>query len=344
MKNLARDIAVGAVGGLGLKVVLDVLFYIMHRTYDPFPGLNSYWPAFAIGAIVAGGFYFFNQKKGKKGPNIYRMWSLLLLTLLILMPLRWILSGLEDLGFIDPETSLFVIPGFINYNHEWIIVFVLILAAFITYLIRLYNYQQKKVRYSLAEIESYKKEQAEYRFGMLQSQVDPHFLFNSLNTLASLVHTDTEAASQFVRRLSGVYRNVLQRSKEDLHPLKEELNLLEDYCGLISIRFKDRVKFNFDIDDSLLEKLIPPLSLQLLIENAVKHNVLSSEEPLEIQVYTDTDKYIHVVNPNRPKRTEGEGSGTGLQNIRNRFKAFSKKDVLVNEGANEFSVSLPLID
>ena len=298
--DLYKNLAKGIVGAFMIKVVLDIIFNLLHRSYMPFKSLIDFVPALLIGGLISLILFFWKDKNSTDKPGLAYFWKRFMLIICIVFPLRWSLISYEATEYFNPERSLFTIYGYIYANHELIILLIIFIAVMSDYLVILYRYQQEKVKYSLAEIEAYKKQQAEYRFGMLQAQVDPHFLFNSLNTLASLVHTDAEAASQFVRRLSGVYRNVLQHSKEDLHSLKEELKLLEDCCGLITIRFKDRVQFNFNIDSADLNKKIAPLTLQLLIENAVKHNVISAHEPLVVDL-NSFDGYLVVSNVIRLK-------------------------------------------
>lgn len=343
LKVLYKKVLLGTMGGLLMKFVLDLVFYLRHLTYKPFKAPIDYVPAILLGMLFAVVFHFLIKTGEDRAPNFGHILIRIVVILSVIMPLRWSFVNDSESSWIDPEASLFVIPDLISSIEEWTIILTIIIAAFIQHLIMLYRFQQNKVKYSLAAIETFKKEQAEYRFSMLQSQVDPHFLFNSLNTLASLVHTDADAASRFVRRLSGVYRNVLQHSKDDLHSLKDELNLLEDYTELISIRFQDRVRFATEIDDEYMSYRIPPLTLQLLIENAVKHNVITQSDPLLVKIWSDKSAYLHVENANKPKRTKAESSGTGLKNIENRYRSFTQSPVKIMHNDSLFRVSIPLI-
>ena len=163
---------------------------------------------------------------------------------------------------------------------------------------------------SMAELERFRKENAEYKFEMLRLQLNPHFLFNSLNTLSSLVHEDAEKATEFTRKLSDVYRYVLDNRDKELVKLKQEMDFISAFIYLLGIRFQGMVFFQVDIDKQALEKQIAPMTLQLLIENAVKHNVASRHRPLTIRLYTNGDD-LWVTN-NLQLKDKSENTGVAL--------------------------------
>jgi two-component system LytT family sensor kinase len=180
------------------------------------------------------------------------------------------------------------------------------------------------------------------KFESLKNQLDPHFLFNSLNVLTSLIGENPNLAEKFTTKLSKVYRYVLEQRNKDLVPIEEELKFAKTYMELLGMRFEDAVKFN--IPDSLSNNAlkIVPLSLQLLLENAVKHNVVSSSKPLTINIYEEAN-YLIIENNINPKEAIGKSTKVGLQNITDRYGLITQKGVKVENNNKTFKVSLPLL-
>ncbi|QJX45526.1 histidine kinase [Hymenobacter taeanensis] len=180
----------------------------------------------------------------------------------------------------------------------------------------------------------------------LQSQLDPHFLFNSLNTLSALVEPENEPAQRFVEQLSDVYRYVLLARERTTVLLSEELAFVDTYLALHKVRFRDNLRVTQHVPPEALGQLVAPLSIQLLVENALKHNVASREHPLELHLTADlTAHYIVVENTLRP-RTAGlaPGTGTGLRNVRHRYELLGALLPVVVSAANGvFQVKLPLL-
>lgn len=179
----------------------------------------------------------------------------------------------------------------------------------------------------------------------LQQQLDPHFLFNSLNTLAALVEPDNAPAQQFVEQLADVYRYVLLSRERRTVPLHEELAFVEAYVALQKARLRDNLRVAVHVPDALLAQHVAPLSVQLLIENALKHNEASRQHPLHVQVGA-TDGWLTVHNPRRGRSSSfaAPGTGTGLRNIRERYALLlPEQPVQVVAEADSFTVRLPLI-
>lgn len=194
---------------------------------------------------------------------------------------------------------------------------------------------------SLVENEKIKRKQLLSQFEALKKQVSPHFLFNSLNALASIIPEDSTLAVKFTEHLSKVYRYVLQHQDRDLVSVEEELNFIKSYYFLNQIRFGDNLKMNINLNDENLHKRIPPFSLQILVENAIKHNIIAQDRPLEIDVF-NKDGRINVVN-NLQKKEHSVGTQIGLKNIRERYKLFTEELVQIVETNDNFSVSLPIL-
>jgi sensor histidine kinase YesM len=185
-----------------------------------------------------------------------------------------------------------------------------------------------------------KTETAKYE--SLKNQLDPHFLFNSLNVLTSLIEENPKKAEKFTTGLSKVYRYVLEQKDKNLIPLEEELKFAKSYMALLKMRFEDGVEYSLPEHISNPDYKVVPLSLQLLLENAVKHNIITSGTPLQIKIY-EQDGYLIIENNNRPKASLEKSTKVGLANIKQRYALITKKQVVVISDAEKFQVKLPLL-
>ncbi|MFN8155128.1 MAG: two-component regulator propeller domain-containing protein [Bacteroidia bacterium] len=193
-------------------------------------------------------------------------------------------------------------------------------------------------------MESLKKEKVEYQYATLKSQVNPHFLFNSFNTLIAIIENDAGKAIGYVEKLSDYFRNMVQHRDKDVISLEEELQMVETYYFLQQKRFGNALKLYIDIPDDWKHQFgLPPLSLQLLLENAVKHNAVSHESPLDIHVTAAENHSLIIRNNLNPKVKPEPSTGIGLNNIVNRFQILAGEDVRVESVGDEFIVKVPLI-
>ena len=183
---------------------------------------------------------------------------------------------------------------------------------------------------------------ASAKFDALKNQLDPHFLFNSLNVLTSLIEEDPQQAQKFTTSLSKVYRYVLEQKNKDLVSVDEELQFAKTYVRLLKMRFEDSIVFDIPDESSDPEAKIVPLSLQLLLENAVKHNVVTTDRPLHIKVYEEGNSLV-VSNNLQEKQVVKKGSGVGLQNIQQRYGILTDRRVAIDKKAADFSVRLPML-
>ncbi|MBL7923368.1 MAG: histidine kinase [Bacteroidia bacterium] len=197
----------------------------------------------------------------------------------------------------------------------------------------------------LRRMENLKKEKVEYQFATLKSQVNPHFLFNSFNTLIAIIEDDKEKAISYVEKLSDYFRNMVQHRDKDIISLGEELEMVETYYFLQQKRFGEYLQLNVEVPEQWKRSFgLPPLALQLLIENAVKHNAVSHETPLFIRVATKGENTLVISNNLNPKRQPEPSTGIGLENIISRFQIISGHEVLVQKSQdNHFIVEVPLI-
>lgn len=185
-----------------------------------------------------------------------------------------------------------------------------------------------------------KREQLALQYETLKSQVNPHFLFNNLNSLTSLISANPDKAIDFVKKLSEVYRYVLDQKNHELVSLETELKFLESYLFLEKIRFGTNLEIKIDVD--LKNFKVIPLSLQMLIENAIKHNEISDKKPLQIKVYSSENQYLTIENQLQ-KKTGSEGNGSGIRNISDQYKFFTDRQVTISFNNDRYKISIPLL-
>lgn len=192
--------------------------------------------------------------------------------------------------------------------------------------------------------EQFQKETIRAELTTLKNHLDPHFLFNNLNILSSLISVDTELSQTYLEKFADVYRNILKSSKEELVTLNDELRFIASYLYLLEIRFEDTIQTFIDIESVEHTKYLPPLTLQMLVENAIKHNIISEIKPLKIHISCQNG-YLSVKNGLREKKVERKNSGkSGLDNIQKRYSYFTDKEVQVFKNPDNFIVKIPLID
>jgi sensor histidine kinase YesM len=197
-------------------------------------------------------------------------------------------------------------------------------------------------RYLTLENESLKREQLQARYDSLKQQLSPHFLFNSLSTLSGLIYDEPAAAEQFVDEMAQVYRYLLRHGEQLAVPLRDELAFVRSYTYLLQMRFGEGITLKIDLPEQVLDRPLPPLALQLLVENAVKHNTVSARRPLVITIALAAPDQLRVCNPRYPRLTPEASSGTGLRNLTNRIRLLNQQRLLVEQTPDEFCVSLPL--
>lgn len=199
-----------------------------------------------------------------------------------------------------------------------------------------------KLRESELEAEQLKKINVEAQFEALRSQINPHFLFNCLNALSSLVYKDPIVSAKFISHLSNVYRYLLFYQEKKLVSLKEELDFLDAYLYLLKIRFGENIKIELEKIDDIEHFQVAPASLQMLIENAIKHNVVSQKNPLSITLKREGDS-ISVINNLQEKITKEASTFVGLRNIIRRYGFLTDQEVMIHKTETEFKVTLPLL-
>ena len=191
------------------------------------------------------------------------------------------------------------------------------------------------------DAESFKAEMLTYKYESLQNQINPHFLFNSFNVLSDLVYMDQKKAVDFINQLSQLFRYVLDSRDKELVPVQEEMEFLCAFIYLLQTRFEEKLSISQEFVANK-DEMIVPMTLQLLIENCVKHNEISDAKPLSIRIER-RDDYLRVENNLQPKSTVPVSKKTGLSNIRQQYRFFTSREIIVKESDQHFTVDIPLI-
>ncbi len=200
-------------------------------------------------------------------------------------------------------------------------------------------------RESELDIERFQKENIRSQLDSLRNHLDPHFLFNNLNILSSLIDKDQKASRVFINKFAEVYRAILRTKSDDLILLSEEVEFISSYIYLIKTRFEENIQFNMELTGQLGKKVLPPLTLQMLIENAIKHNLITEARPLVIRLYQPDENSLIVSNTLYRKQDEPRDglTHTGIANIKKRYAHFTEQEVQVTETETHFEVRVPLL-
>ena len=230
-------------------------------------------------------------------------------------------------------------------NREVIFISTLIIMICVIFITHVYEtaFLVKESESEIVKNEQMERAKAEAELEALKNQIDPHFIFNSLNTLSHLIEEKPLKAKQFNDNLADVYRYILHNKGRELVLLREEIDFLNDYFSLLKIRFENGVQLKINIDAALFEQfLIPPISLQLLAENAIKHNEFSDETPLLLTIRFENGS-LTIHNIIRKKTLRKESSRIGLSNLKERYRLTTNKEIEIQETDNDFTVILPLL-
>mgnify|MGYP001806138915 CR=1 FL=1 len=200
-------------------------------------------------------------------------------------------------------------------------------------------------RTSELEAEKNQKESMRSQLDSLKNHLDPHFLFNNLNILASLIEKDKTASKTFIQKFAEVYRSLLRTKSDDLILLSEELDFVDAYMYLIRVRFEEHIQITITLQNSTKNKMLPPLTLQMLLENVIKHNLITETQPLRIEIIERAGNYLVVRNSLHTKADQTiAGEGSGLENIKKRYAHFTEQAVTVVKTEMHFEVSIPLLE
>ncbi|WP_415837329.1 sensor histidine kinase [Pontibacter korlensis] len=216
-----------------------------------------------------------------------------------------------------------------------------IISLFFYYFVQRHR-ERKQLQEEFIRSEQLQKESFKAQLETLKTQVNPHFLFNSLNILNSLIYKNQNQAAQFLEQLSEVYRALLDNGQKTLVSLQTELKLAEAYMYLMKTRFGSKVEFHLDVPQERMHLSLPPTSLQMLLENAIKHNGSTAQRPLHIHIYTSEEALV-VQNNLQPRLEEVKSTQLGLENIKKRYAFLTDREVEIIQNEDEFIVKLPLL-
>ena len=338
-----RSIKKGALLCLKITIIFGILFGVVfgQRTLEGIvwsfiiSGMYSFGLGFGNGIINN----YLSKKWNWITQTNQRVWAGIIGTILYTVPVVLAIDYIVFIIINDNDPNIFFRGNFI-----WVHLFYIILSLGISTFLHargfMINWKSAMTKETTKQEIVAKTETA--KFESLKNQLDPHFLFNSLNVLTSLIGENPNQAEKFTTKLSKVYRYVLEQRNKDLVPIQEELKFARTYMQLLGMRFEDAIEFNIPdtIKDNELKMV--PLSLQLLLENAVKHNVVSSSKPLVVSIYEENNHLI-VKNNINPKEAIGKSTKVGLQNIADRYGLITDKPVKIENNNTTFKVSLPLL-
>ena len=280
-------------------------------------------------------FYLVNRFYPGLQPNIAKR----LLAFGILIPISVVLVTLFQSFFFDLLNS--GASSFRFYVHYEDIGMNLLYSLITIFFLELIHYFGNWTK-ALTEAAELRERNIEAQLQSLKSQISPHFLFNSLNSLSSLIRSKPEQAVKFVHELSGVYRYLLQSKDHHLSKLEEELKFLHSYMHLLQTRFGDGLQYEINIERTFLQYQLPSFTLQLLVENAVKHNTVSVEAPLVIRIFAEGNKLI-VKNNLQKRKTAISSYNIGLTNIISKYRLLTNAELEISETSDEFNVVVPLL-
>ena len=317
--------------------MLSVIMMLLYKEPDE-AYIQKYATSFVFTSFFWNGAFMLFMRFRRAYPQIRQTPKRLVITvfwLAILLtfgdPLLCLIFGFKDWQTVlDPAIAFDHLPS--NF-----------LATFVVGSIyeNVYFFEQWKKSIQLNE--ALKNQQIRTQFEVLQNQMSPHFLFNSLNTLTTLIAEDVNIAIEFTEKLSEVYRYILQNREKEVVKLQDELEFARNYIFLLKIRYPENLNVNFDVEDKYLALSIAPLTIQILLENAIKHNRISKSHPLEIDIYVDGTNSVVVKNNLQKRNVIEKSTKTGLANIKKRYAYFGYDSIKVKTTGDNFLVAIPLL-
>lgn len=291
---------------------------------------------FVLTSINSFYFYYFSKKVGWEGASLTRVFGAAAGSVILTL-IGFFFCRMADETLINDKTIEDFLSNESFRYYIFPLVFTIIISLFFHIIYFYKALQEKRVKEQKIIAGT-----ASAKFDALKNQLDPHFLFNSLNVLASLIDENPDQAQKFTTSLSKVYRYVLEQKDKELVSLKEELNFANTYIKLLKMRFEDSIFFEIPDKLSNEEAKVVPLSLQLLLENTIKHNIVNESNPLTIRIYEEDDNLV-VENNFQKKEVLGSRKGVGLQNIVNRYNVVTQRKLIIEHTKDHFRVKLPVL-
>ncbi len=343
MRIFLRELTKSIIVGTAIFIVFLGIYYVSGK-FDDGLSLSRLWKEyyenmiFAIIIYMANAYLFIYYFR-RFGRNVYGFKRLAICisgNVMISLAAIFVARAILFVGIYQRAFDEFISNEKLSYYYYSLLVALVVSAIFYAFFYIKYK-QENRVKEQKIIART-----ASARFDALKNQLDPHFLFNSLNVLTSLIEEDPNAAQKFTTSLSKVYRYVLEQKNKDLVSVDEELNFARTYVRLLKMRFEDSLDFEIPEKASDSEAKIVPLSLQLLLENAVKHNVVTTSKPLHLKVFEENGMLV-VRNNIQEKQVVKKSSGVGLQNIRQRYSILTDREMQISNSGGVFSVRLPML-
>lgn len=253
--------------------------------------------------------------------------------------------GYAVIAFLLVQMLMFLIfYGRLPQNHNWALrssIYVILVSSGVSLFFTARGFF-KAWKKSLLEAEAIKREMLVYKYESLQNQINPHFLFNSFNVLSDLVYQDQDKAVFFIKKLSKLFRYVLDSREKELVPINEELNFIKSFTYLLQTRFEDKLNINIQVPAQSNEMVVP-MALQLLLENCIKHNEISKQHPLHINI-SRIGNFIEVKNNLQLKYVGPDSNKIGLQNLKQQYKFFTHEEIVVQQDDTNFIVKIPILN
>jgi len=341
MNDLVKHIKYALLSGVIIFVVMKVISVLLGSPFMVGLNLGIQFLWYMLYATVLYGvnlsvYLFFDKRYGKEIYSISRLLLGFVSSVIVTLCAVFFLRIVEDV-IVEGKTF----TAFLNNEspRNYVVPFVITVVVSL-FFISFYSFkvlQEKKIKQQKIIAGT-----ANAKYESLKSQLDPHFLFNSLNVLVSLIEEDPDKAQKFTTSLSKVYRYVLEQKDKDLVYLEEELAFAKTYMLLLKMRFENAVDCTIPEKAHNPEAKIVPLSLQILLENCIKHNIVSEQQPLHISI-VESENNLIVTNNFQEKKTLNKSSGIGLKNITERYQILSTRTISINQSKSEFKVELPLL-
>lgn len=302
---------------------------------------------FAFQCIIFTGFWFLIKFINKKLNNVYpfergpfvRISLQILITILIVTP--WVATSV----YLTRD----IIPDFVNDEFMatmmMMVLVVLFMFNFAFYTFYFFEHWQSTVNEKASlEVQTaqLEREKSDLQYHHLKNQVNPHYLFNMLTSLDGLVHTDPDLASDFIRHMSKVYRYVLQHKESEVVNIEEELEFIDHYIKLLNIRYGEGLNISIHVSEDAREKGIVMITLQMLIDNAIKHNMVQAAEPLTITIADEGD-YITVQNNKQVRKQIDTSNGKGLEQLKQLYAFLTEEKIIIENKEKDFTIKIPLL-
>lgn len=320
-----------------VSLVLGVMFasYIMFSERGTLSGWRSEMPRYAsmvVGTVIIAWIVFrldrvLDKLISWRNSFLFRFF------------VGFLINSVVSLAFMT-IAFMYVIQSTTDELLKALILFVISIFIYEIFYGLFYSYRY----YAITQVEGIRSErwQLELQFESLKSQISPHYLFNCLNTISSLLYKDSHMAEEFIRRMSDTFQYVLSNQKQQLVQVRQEIEFVKSYYYLLQVRYEHHLKMEINLPKNILDTMVPPLTLQILVENAVKHNHISKEQPLLVYISAQDNTHITVISTKTTAVKPSHSFKIGLENIRNRYQFFTQEKVTIKD-EDRFIVQLPVI-